>query len=255
MNESTTEMAQQKQETEKIASAISEMSGAIQSIAQNAEQAADSAQQAQELVQDSSNVSQQTQTGMQQLGSQINEAAQAIHTLASESENIGSVLDVIRGIAEQTNLLALNAAIEAARAGEQGRGFAVVADEVRTLATRTRTSTDEIKIIIDKLKKDSEMSVIAMNQAKELALKNEALAQELESILLNYQEADTQTDATQEALTVAKVQQDKMMKKLYHMLTLRHEQHDVMDQVLISQQNLKKQSDSLKNAVNNIFND
>jgi len=168
MSESTTEMGQQKQETDKIASAISEMSGAIQSIAQNAEQAADSAQQAQELVQESSKVSQDTQNGMQQLGSQINEAAQAIHTLASESENIGSVLDVIRGIAEQTNLLALNAAIEAARAGEQGRGFAVVADEVRSLASRTQQSTEEINNMITKLQEGSKNTVTAMETSQTL---------------------------------------------------------------------------------------
>lgn len=168
MTESTTEMQQQKQETEKIASAISEMTGAIQSIAQSAEQAADSAQQAQELVVEGSNVSKETQNGMQQLGSQINDAAQAIHTLASESENIGSVLDVIRGIAEQTNLLALNAAIEAARAGEQGRGFAVVADEVRSLASRTQQSTEEINNMINKLQEGSKNTVTAMETSQTL---------------------------------------------------------------------------------------
>ena len=208
----------------------------------------------QELKHHSSQIIEKNQHQVSELKTVLERASEQVEHLEKDSENIVTFLDAIQGIAEQTNLLALNAAIEAARAGEQGRGFAVVADEVRTLATRTRTSTDEIKIIIDKLKQDSENSVIAMDQAKELALKNEALSQELESILLNYQEADQQADHSEETLEQYKAQQDKMMKKLYHMLTMRHEQHGVMDKVLDSQKQLKKQSDELKHAVNNIFN-
>ena len=168
MNLNSNALAAQQEETQKIATAVSEMTGAIQSIAQNAEQAADSAKQAQESVRSSSQVSQRTQDGMQQLGGQINQASEAISNLASESENIGSVLDVIRGIAEQTNLLALNAAIEAARAGEQGRGFAVVADEVRSLASRTQQSTEEINNMIGKLQDGSRSTVSAMEASRNL---------------------------------------------------------------------------------------
>jgi len=168
MGENSNQLTLQQQETQKIATAVSEMTTAIQSIAQNAESAADSAKQAQQSVKSSSDVSQRTQDNMSALGGQINEASQAIGNLASESENIGSVLDVIRGIAEQTNLLALNAAIEAARAGEQGRGFAVVADEVRSLASRTQQSTEEINNMIGKLQDGSKSTVSAMESSQAL---------------------------------------------------------------------------------------
>jgi methyl-accepting chemotaxis protein len=168
MSKNAEQLGLQQEETHKIANAVSEMSGAIQSIAQNAEQAAGAASDAQESVSNSSQVSDRTQISMGDLSGQIDAASGAISTLATETENIGSVLDVIRGIAEQTNLLALNAAIEAARAGEQGRGFAVVADEVRSLASRTQQSTEEINSMIMQLQEGSRNTVTAMESSKKL---------------------------------------------------------------------------------------
>jgi len=168
MSKNAEQLSEQLEQTRYIADAMSDMAQAIQTIASNADSAASSAKDAQQSVQTGSQVSRSTQVNMEKLAEQITEAAGAIQQLATESENIGSVLDVIRGIAEQTNLLALNAAIEAARAGEQGRGFAVVADEVRSLASRTQQSTEEINTMIGRLQERSRNTVEAMSASQQI---------------------------------------------------------------------------------------
>jgi len=160
-------MHQQQSETEQTAAAMNEMTATVAEVAQSATNAADSAKDAEGNATKGNGIVQQSVSSMSQLSKQIEQTSEVITHLASESQNIGSVLDVIKGIAEQTNLLALNAAIEAARAGEQGRGFAVVADEVRTLAQRTQESTQEIESMIDGLQKGVQEAVGAMKVGTE----------------------------------------------------------------------------------------
>ena len=159
-------VAQQLNETDMVATAITEMGATIDEIAKTTELAALKAGKTHENAQLGQTEVEQTILKIRQLSDQINSSASVVDELERDSETIGSVLDVIRGIAEQTNLLALNAAIEAARAGEQGRGFAVVADEVRSLAMRTQSSTQEIANIIQTLQSRTRAIVQLMDASQ-----------------------------------------------------------------------------------------
>jgi methyl-accepting chemotaxis protein len=152
----------QTRETDQVATASTEMTHAIEEVSRNAQQAADSATDANRETREGSEVLQQAIISINSLSNRINASSDVINRVATDSAAIGTVLDVIRGIAEQTNLLALNAAIEAARAGEQGRGFAVVADEVRSLAQRTQESTQEIQGMIERLQNGAQEAVRSM---------------------------------------------------------------------------------------------
>ncbi|MDJ0807146.1 MAG: methyl-accepting chemotaxis protein [Gammaproteobacteria bacterium] len=152
----------QQTETREVATAITQMAQAVDDIAQNADSAAGAAREANDEAEVGKQAMSETGNAINTLAGQVEEVARVINQLETESDAIGSVLDVIRGIADQTNLLALNAAIEAARAGEQGRGFAVVADEVRTLASRTQESTSEIHSIIENLQQGTGNAVEVM---------------------------------------------------------------------------------------------
>lgn len=159
----------QQQDVEQVALAMSEMTSTVQDVARSAAVAAESAQQADGDAKGGALVATEAIGGIDCLVGEVEKASTVIHNLEQETENIGMVLDVIRGIAEQTNLLALNAAIEAARAGEQGRGFAVVADEVRTLASRTQQSTQEIQQMIERLQAGAVDAVRVMEDARSQA--------------------------------------------------------------------------------------
>ncbi|UCM49782.1 methyl-accepting chemotaxis protein [Aeromonas caviae] len=159
----------QEQDTLRVASAMEQMTVSSREVGQHAAQAADAADSALNLAQHGREVVVQTRESIRQLADEMVETVQAVSRLEQETQQIGSVLDVIRGVAEQTNLLALNAAIEAARAGEQGRGFAVVADEVRTLATRTHSSTDEIRQMIQRLQEGAGKVVSGISQLQQLS--------------------------------------------------------------------------------------
>ncbi len=172
ITENTNEgILRQKTETDLVATAITEMTATVLEVAKNAADAAQAANAADEESEKGLQVVDKTISAINDLAAEVESASVVIQELEDDTAKIGAILDVIRGIAEQTNLLALNAAIEAARAGEQGRGFAVVADEVRTLASRTQESTQEIQSMIETLQKGSHNAVAAMNS-------NQAKAQE-----------------------------------------------------------------------------
>jgi methyl-accepting chemotaxis protein len=156
----------QRVETDSVATAMNEMSSTAQDVARNAQLAAEAAQRADDLGRIARDVVVNAMGAIRKLADDIQDSSNVINDLEKDVVNITSVLSVIRGIAEQTNLLALNAAIEAARAGEQGRGFAVVADEVRTLASRTQSSTEEIQQMISRLQAGTQKAVSVMQNSR-----------------------------------------------------------------------------------------
>jgi methyl-accepting chemotaxis protein len=167
--EGAANVERQRQETEQVATAINEMTATVRDVANNASEAANAANSADNEANGGKSVVESAAQVIGKLASEVENAATVIKGVETNSNEIGGVLDVIKGIAEQTNLLALNAAIEAARAGEQGRGFAVVADEVRTLASRTQESTHEIEQMIDKLQSGARNAVAVMELSREQA--------------------------------------------------------------------------------------
>ena len=162
------EVSTQKEETEQVATAMNQMTATVHDVARNAEEAAQAAQTADGKVDSGQAVVRQSMQRIEQLATSANSASHTIENLSAEIQNIGKVLSVIKSVAEQTNLLALNAAIEAARAGEQGRGFAVVADEVRALAKRTQQSTEEIERLVTRLQSGAQASVAQIQSSGEL---------------------------------------------------------------------------------------
>jgi len=164
--ETKEDVIKEQTQTEEVSTAITEMSASTQEVARNSQQAAQAAQEADAETVTGKQVVNETISSINKLAVEVESAEKVIHKLEQDSDGIGRVLDVIRDIAEQTNLLALNAAIEAARAGEQGRGFAVVADEVRTLAQRTQESTQEIQQMIENLQHGARNAVSVMTNGR-----------------------------------------------------------------------------------------
>ena len=167
--ETVTGVLTQQSEVAQVATAMNEMAASVQEVARTAAGAADAARNADNEAKAGKQVVLDTIESIDSLAGEVEKAAQTLNNLEGDIGNIGAIVDVIRGITEQTNLLALNAAIEAARAGEHGRGFAVVADEVRTLAARTQASTHEIEEMVERLQNGAQAAVTVMNEGRERA--------------------------------------------------------------------------------------
>ena len=167
--QSSISVENQQNDINQIATAIHEMSATAAEVASHAELTASASQASATACNDGQEVIQQNRDAITSLATQVEDAANVIRELENNAQSINQILSTIQGIAEQTNLLALNAAIEAARAGEQGRGFAVVADEVRVLSQRTHGSTEEIRVMIDTLQKNTEHAVDSMTTSTQLA--------------------------------------------------------------------------------------
>lgn len=182
-DETNTHSLQQQSDSNIALSAVAEVDHSIQQVAANTRDAAEAAKNANTSAQSGTSIVQETITQLDLLSKGVDETMNEINQLESETISIGSVLDVIQGISEQTNLLALNAAIEAARAGEHGRGFAVVADEVRTLASRTHQSTQDIQEMIERLQSKSKAAVTTMEKSHSQLQQGVAAATEAGSSL------------------------------------------------------------------------
>jgi len=170
-------LVRQNDEIQQAATAVTEMTSAVEEVARNAVSTSEASQSTSLQATDGRDKARDAVMAINNATTEITASTGMVEDLAVQVRDIGKVLDVIRGIAEQTNLLALNAAIEAARAGEQGRGFAVVADEVRALAARTQASTGEIEGMIDRVQTSADQAVKAMGKSQSLVTDTQALAQ------------------------------------------------------------------------------
>ncbi|VXC24177.1 Methyl-accepting chemotaxis protein McpP [Pseudomonas sp. 8AS] len=233
---------QQSQQMELVATAINEVSYAVQDVAKNAEHAAGEVRLAEEQAHQGQQNIDSSLRQIDQLSTTIDQAVEVISTLAAESTQIGSVLEVIRSIAEQTNLLALNAAIEAARAGEQGRGFAVVADEVRLLAQRTQQSTAEIQGMIERLQGNSEAAVKVINASSQASLQTVEQARQAGESLSQIASSLRNLTGLNASIASATLQQSHVVEDINHNVTqaasLAHENALAADQSSQASQHL-----------------
>lgn len=236
---------EQQQSVDMIATAMNEMGATVQEIARNADETASAAQLSSKETSKSQKIVRTSIEGINSLFEKMQSASEVIQTLAQDVGGISSVLEVIRGISEQTNLLALNAAIEAARAGEQGRGFAVVADEVRTLAQRTQESTEEINSMIQKLQNGAKDAVAAMDEGIETATSSVENANQagssLDSIIGTI---GMISDLSIQVATATKEQSSVVEELNSHILNIKN----MSDSTAIESKNINDQCNTLNNS-------
>tara|TARA_B100000446_G_scaffold46105_5_gene42416 strand:+ start:193056 stop:194591 length:1536 start_codon:yes stop_codon:yes gene_type:complete len=242
-----------EQYTDQVSNAISEMSDTVQDVAANAAGAADAAQQADQNAQQGLKVMDETITSINALSDEVDRVANAMNQLEKDTASVGAVLDVIKGIAEQTNLLALNAAIEAARAGEQGRGFAVVADEVRALAQRTQESTEEIQQIIETVQNGAAQAVKAMEGSQEQTRNTVELAtnaggsiQEITGSVTSIRDMNTQIATAAEQQSCAA---DEIRKNVESMAGLARDAHSSAQESTAVANRLDESSNDLSQLI------
>lgn len=248
-NETNAGVRRQQGETDQVATAMNEMSATVHEVARNTQGAANAAHGAAEDAVRGKRVVARSITTIENLATEIQRAGEVIAHLHDDAQDINKVLDVIQGIAEQTNLLALNAAIEAARAGEQGRGFAVVADEVRTLATRTHESTREIQSMIERLQNGANQAVDAMRVSSERASESVQQATEAGAALDDISSAVTHINDMNAQIASASEQQsavaDEIDRNIINISQIATENASASEQTMAASEELARLADEL----------
>ncbi|WP_312942358.1 methyl-accepting chemotaxis protein [Stutzerimonas balearica] len=252
-NSSMANSGEQASRTNSVAAAINELGAAAQEIARNAADASQQASGASGEADDGRQVVERNIAAMRELSAKISDSCRQIETLNAKTVDIGHILEVIKGISEQTNLLALNAAIEAARAGEAGRGFAVVADEVRSLAHRTQSSAQEIQQMIEQLQVDARQSVTTMTESQRQSESSVSIADQAGERLVAVTRSIGEIDAMNQSVATATEEQTAVIESLnmdiIEINTLNQQGVENLEATLRACGDLERQAGRLKQLV------
>ncbi len=252
-NSSMANSGEQASRTNSVAAAINELGAAAQEIARNAADASQQASGASGEAEDGRQVVERNIAAMRELSAKISDSCRQIETLNAKTVDIGHILEVIKGISEQTNLLALNAAIEAARAGEAGRGFAVVADEVRSLAHRTQSSAQEIQQMIEQLQVDARQSVTTMTESQRQSESSVSIADQAGERLVAVTRSIGEIDAMNQSVATATEEQTAVIESLnmdiIEINTLNQQGVENLEATLRACGDLERQAGRLKQLV------